>query len=59
VDRQRRLPDSGARRQRLVPDEAVDKLVSVGEALVRDSEVLAEFKRSLEGVPPAVVSGGQ
>lgn len=60
------IPDTGVREELqqiptglTIPDEAVDKLVSVGEALVHDSEVLAEFKRSLEEAPPAVVSGGQ
>jgi hypothetical protein len=38
-----------------VPDEAVDKLVSVGEGLVRDSPILNEFRRSLETVSPVVV----
>ena len=37
-----------------IPDEAVDKLVSVGEGLVRDSPVLDEFRRSLDTAPPAV-----
>jgi NTE family protein len=30
-----------------IPDEAVDQLVAAGESLVRDSTVLAEFRRSL------------
>jgi NTE family protein len=31
-----------------IPDDAVDKLVEMGEAVVRDSEALAEFRRSLQ-----------
>ncbi len=41
-----------------IPDEAVDKLVSMGEMLVRDSATLAEFQRSLEELPQAAISGG-
>lgn len=42
-----------------IPDEAVDKLVAVGEALVQDSQVLADFRRSLEGTPPTVVGSSE
>lgn len=31
-----------------IPDNAVDRLVAVGEASVRDSQALAEFRRSLQ-----------
>jgi NTE family protein len=45
-----------------IPDEDVDTLISMGETLVRDSQVLDEFRRSLERpsamaakpAPPAV-----
>jgi NTE family protein len=39
-----------------IPDEAVDKLVSAGETLVRESPVLAELRRSLEAPPQASAS---
>jgi len=41
-----------------IPDEAVDKLVTAGETLVRDSEDLAAFRRSLEAFPPPSVTAG-
>ena len=42
-----------------IPEEAVDKLVSVGEGLVRDSPVLDEFRRSLDAAPPAVAGSSE
>jgi len=42
-----------------IPDEAVDKLVSAGAALVQDSESLTEFRRGLETAPGAVVGSSE
>ena len=41
-----------------IPDETVDKLIAAGETLVRESSVLAEFRRSLEA-PPQATAGGE
>jgi NTE family protein len=40
-----------------IGDEAVDKLVSAGETLVRESAVLAELRRSLQAPQATAVSG--
>jgi NTE family protein len=59
------IPDSRVREElEQIPialtmaDEEVDKLVSMGEMLVRDSATLAEFRRSLEPPPTAAGGGG-
>lgn len=41
-----------------IPDDAVDKLVDMGQGLVRNSETLAQFHKNPEG-PPQQVSGGE
>lgn len=42
-----------------IPDEAVDKLVTEGETLVRDSPDLAAFRRSLEESSPSSTAATQ
>jgi hypothetical protein len=40
-----------------IPDEAVDQLVAAGESLVRNSPVLADFRRNLQQVAPVSEDG--